>query len=151
MPVEDQTRMAPNRTHVTAEDIRQIVEQVVERFQPLHVILFGSYAYGTPHEGSDLDVLVVVPGPPPRRDVWQIAHDIGRALPIPLQLQFMSPEEYDETKDVVGGLAYPAHQWGKVLYHAQSRAGDLGLRSVVAGEGRRRSTRGGSHAEGKAG
>ncbi|RKY69990.1 MAG: nucleotidyltransferase domain-containing protein, partial [Candidatus Latescibacterota bacterium] len=35
---------------------------------------------------------------------------------IPLQIFFMSSEEFEETKDVVGGLAYPAHHWGMVLY-----------------------------------
>ena len=27
-------------------------------------------------------------------------------------------DEFEETKDVVGGLAYPAHHWGMVLYEA---------------------------------
>ena len=30
----------------------------------------------------------------------------------------MSPEEFEETKDVVGGIAYPAAHWGKPLYEA---------------------------------
>ena len=30
-----------------------------ERFRPLKVILFGSYAYGTPGQDSDFDLLVI--------------------------------------------------------------------------------------------
>ena len=41
--------------------IRAFARQVAERFQPDKIILFGSYAYGTPHEDSDVDVLVVMP------------------------------------------------------------------------------------------
>src|SRR5436853_5151548 len=41
--------------------IRRFVRQVAERFQPDKIILFGSYAYGAPHEDSDVDILVVMP------------------------------------------------------------------------------------------
>src|SRR6202165_2755657 len=32
-----------------------------ERFQPDKIILFGSYAYGKPHEEGDVDLLVIMP------------------------------------------------------------------------------------------
>lgn len=38
--------------------IQQIREHLKE-FNPYLVLLFGSYAYGTPNEGSDIDLLVV--------------------------------------------------------------------------------------------
>ncbi|RLB04005.1 MAG: nucleotidyltransferase domain-containing protein [Deltaproteobacteria bacterium] len=98
------------------EGISRVVRQIMELFHPQKVILFGSYAYGEPHEGSDLDLLVVTPKPPPQGEVWKVAYEFGKHLPIPLQIFFMSPEEFEETKDVVGGLAYPAHHWGMVLY-----------------------------------
>ena len=41
--------------------IRDYARRVAERFQPEKIILFGSYAYGTPHEDSDVDILVVMP------------------------------------------------------------------------------------------
>jgi predicted nucleotidyltransferase len=41
--------------------IRRFARQVAERFHPDKVILFGSYAYGTPHADSDVDILVVMP------------------------------------------------------------------------------------------
>jgi predicted nucleotidyltransferase len=41
--------------------IRRFARQIAERFQPQKIILFGSYAYGTPHEESDVDLLVVMP------------------------------------------------------------------------------------------
>src|SRR5258708_2239842 len=40
--------------------IRRFAREVAERFQPDKIILFGSYAYGTPHEDSDVDILVVM-------------------------------------------------------------------------------------------
>jgi len=41
--------------------IRRFAREVAERFHPDKIILLGSYAYGTPHEDSDVDILVVMP------------------------------------------------------------------------------------------
>ena len=41
--------------------IRRFARQIAERFQPQKIYLFGSYAYGTPHAESDVDLLVVMP------------------------------------------------------------------------------------------
>ncbi len=41
--------------------IRRFAREVAERFRPDKIILFGSYAYGTPHADSDVDILVVMP------------------------------------------------------------------------------------------
>jgi predicted nucleotidyltransferase len=45
---------------VTLNDIRRVVQQIVERFNPQKVILFGSYASGRPTKDSDVDLLVVM-------------------------------------------------------------------------------------------
>src|SRR6266536_2974616 len=41
--------------------IRRYARQIAERFEPEKIILFGSYAYGTPHDESDVDILVIMP------------------------------------------------------------------------------------------
>lgn len=41
--------------------IRRFARDVVERFHPEKIVLFGSHAYGRPHEDSDVDILVVMP------------------------------------------------------------------------------------------
>ncbi len=48
------------RKRVPAAAIEQVVEQIVEKFHPQKVILFGSHAYGKPHSESDVDLLVVM-------------------------------------------------------------------------------------------
>ena len=42
-------------------DLDLIKESVLQAVPAEAIYLFGSYAYGTPHEESDLDVYVVVP------------------------------------------------------------------------------------------
>ena len=45
---------------VTRQEIQATCEDIVREFAPLQIILFGSYAYGTPTEDSDVDLLVVM-------------------------------------------------------------------------------------------
>ena len=40
--------------------IQSLVDKIKEKFHPQKIILFGSYAYGTPKNGSDLDLLVIM-------------------------------------------------------------------------------------------
>ena len=112
--------MAEIEVSAIQEEAQRVVQQIVRRFHPLKVILFGSYAYGQPHEGSDLDLLVVVPNPLSRREGWKVASELRQYSSLPLQIIFVSPEEFEETKDVVGGVVYPAYHWGKVLYEANA-------------------------------
>ena len=40
--------------------VRELGDKIARQFQPERIILFGSYAYGTPDENSDVDLLVVM-------------------------------------------------------------------------------------------
>ena len=44
--------------HTDNNYIQQLKERLKE-LNPYRIILFGSYAYGTPHKNSDIDLLVV--------------------------------------------------------------------------------------------
>ncbi len=46
--------------NVPVAAIRRFASRIAERFQPDKIILFGSYAYGKPHEESDVDLLVIM-------------------------------------------------------------------------------------------
>jgi predicted nucleotidyltransferase len=46
---------------VPHERIREYSERIAAEFQPERIILFGSYAYGTPDADSDVDLLVIMP------------------------------------------------------------------------------------------
>lgn len=57
-------------TEITLPIIRRFARAVVDRFAPDKIILFGSQAYGTPDEDSDVDILVVMPA---RNEIDQAA------------------------------------------------------------------------------
>lgn len=44
---------------VAMKDIRAFARRIAAEFHPRRIILFGSYAYGTPTEDSDVDLMVV--------------------------------------------------------------------------------------------
>ena len=48
------------RKRIPKKAIDAIVRQIVEKFHPQKIILFGSYARGNPHPESDVDLLVVM-------------------------------------------------------------------------------------------
>lgn len=76
----------------SAAEIRAFVDQVVRRFRPGKVILFGSYAYGEPTEDSDVDLMVILPH---RGPAARMATRIRLACPrtFPMDLVVRTPSE----------------------------------------------------------
>jgi predicted nucleotidyltransferase len=48
------------RKRIPQKAINQVVKQIVEKFKPQKIILFGSYAKGNPRPESDVDLLIVM-------------------------------------------------------------------------------------------
>ena len=46
---------------VALSSVIELSERIAREFEPDKIILFGSYAYGTPKEYSDVDLLVIMP------------------------------------------------------------------------------------------
>jgi predicted nucleotidyltransferase len=46
---------------ISEEEIQAFSQRIVDAYHPNRIVLFGSYAYGKPHQYSDVDVLVVLP------------------------------------------------------------------------------------------
>ncbi len=71
---------------ISAKEIQATCDDIVREFAPLQVILFGSYAYGTPTEDSDVDMLVVMEGlkSDVRRQAWEMQKRLPKRLPLDL-------------------------------------------------------------------
>jgi len=46
---------------ISMPQIQRYCDAIAAAFKPVKIILFGSYAYGTPTADSDVDVMVVMP------------------------------------------------------------------------------------------
>src|SRR5437879_6195886 len=64
--------------------IRRFARQVAERFRPEKIILFGSYAYGTPHADSDVDLLVIMPARNELDQAFKIRCEVPTQFPMDL-------------------------------------------------------------------
>src|SRR6202795_2676038 len=71
--------------------IRRYARAIADEFQPDKIILFGSYAYGTPHADSDVDLLVVMPAPNQHTQAVRIRWRL--AAPFPMDLLVRTPKQ----------------------------------------------------------
>jgi predicted nucleotidyltransferase len=91
-------------TVVTMEAIQKVVRQIVERFHPRKVVLFGSYAYGTPTSDSDVDLLVVMET---KGNPLHMAATISAAIdhPFPLDILVYTPHRLQASLERNGSFA----------------------------------------------
>ena len=104
------------RRPVSMREIRAVVRQIAERFRPEKIILFGSYATGTPGPDSDVDLLVVMETPLSSR---QQRLAISRALsprPFPMDMVVRTPQEIQRRITSGDFFLQEIMANGKVLY-----------------------------------
>jgi len=97
--------------------LEEIVRRLVAEFQPEQIILFGSHAWGTPDEDSDLDLLVIVSQSelrPVQRDAQ--AHLCLSGLGVPKDILVKTRAEVERFRQVYASLEAEILERGKVLY-----------------------------------
>jgi len=101
--------------------LHRIVERITERFRPEKIILFGSYARGTPTADSDADLLIVmnVPGSKRRASVEIDLLLVG--IPIPTDIIVVTPEDVERYRDCVENVIRDAIREVKVHYENAAR------------------------------
>ncbi|MBN1942069.1 MAG: nucleotidyltransferase domain-containing protein [Phycisphaerae bacterium] len=95
-------------------DIRRLANQIVERFSPAGVILFGSHAQGQADPDSDVDLLVILPD-----DAKLVTSlDIRRAVScdIPLDILVYSRQALEQRVSAGDFFLRDALDTGVVLY-----------------------------------
>jgi predicted nucleotidyltransferase len=94
--------------------IRRYAHGIGQRFHPHKIILFGSYAYGTPHPDSDVDLLVIMPA----RDELDEAFKIRLAMPAPFPLDLIVRRPRELALRLKEGESFSTEitRRGKVLY-----------------------------------
>ena len=98
--------------------LAEAVDRIVQKFHPIRIILFGSWARGSAREDSDLDLLVVLPKVEHKR---KAAIEVLRALnglPITKDVIVTTPKEIKERGQVIGNILRPALEEGKVIYES---------------------------------
>ena len=96
----------------------KLVNRLKEKYQPEKIILYGSYAYGTPDEGSDIDLLIIKQTsdrPIDRRiTVRRLVSDLRKK--VPFSSLVVTPEELSSRLKLGDDFFVEIMQKGKVLY-----------------------------------
>ena len=97
--------------------LNEIVRRLVEEFRPEAVILFGSHAWGTPTEDSDLDLLVIVSEsdeePTARATRGHLA--VGDIM-VSMDILVKTREEVERYRPVSASLTRRIMDEGRLLY-----------------------------------
>lgn len=104
----------------TLEAVNRVVSRIVQVAHPTQVIWFGSGARGDMGPNSDLDFLVIVPGPVHRgrltEEIYLNLFGVGH----PADVVVVTQEDVDRYRDNPFLVIEPAMQEGKVVYDARA-------------------------------
>lgn len=99
-----------------AVHIPEMVQRIVDTFDPQRVILFGSHARGDAHRWSDIDLLVVFDEP---IDIRERTVEIRRVLadvPVSKDVVVTTSETLTRDGQKIGTVYRPALREGRTVY-----------------------------------
>ena len=106
---------------VTQAQLDDIVRRLVEALSPRCIYLFGSHADGQPRPESDIDVMVVLPGPvPPVPVCYGQGCASLRGTYLPVELHFASWDGFNRRRTITGSLEHEIARRGTLVYANES-------------------------------
>lgn len=98
------------------KSLRSAIQKVVEELKPEKIILFGSYAYGTPSPHSDVDLLVIMKTKASLKDrSWAVSR-LLLPRPFPVDILVKTPKEITKALESGDFFLKEIMTRGKVLY-----------------------------------
>ena len=97
--------------------LEKAVERLKAEFQPEEIFLFGSHAWGTPTDDSDIDLMVIVRHSderPIRRD-QRAQRCLGRLL-VSADVLVRTRSEVERVQNVLGSLTRDVLRNGRKVY-----------------------------------
>ncbi len=98
----------------------EVVKRITEAIHPEKIYLYGSHTYGTPHQDSDVDLLVLID----KSEVsyYKRARPIYKALRrliIPTEIIVVTQDEFTQRLKWVVSVEREAFEKGKVVYERE--------------------------------
>ena len=109
---------------MSSNDIKELAQRVVDKlvssYAPQKVILFGSYAYGTPDRDSDIDLLIVKDTPERFFDRLTTVRKVvaGTHNGVPIDLLVLTPKEVEAKLQAGDQFIGEILEKGRVVYAA---------------------------------
>ena len=103
---------------ITQALISEVIRRILSATEPQRIILFGSAAVDNMTKDSDIDLLILESEPDDTRKKSVRIRQAMRGLGYPFDIIVMDIERFEESKNIIGGIAYPANKYGKIIYEA---------------------------------
>ena len=108
--------LTPDAGVVVGPKLPEAIARLVDGFDPLRIILFGSYARGDAQPDSDLDLLVVVPHLGDKRETATSMAKALRGLRAAIDVLPTDPDEVARRGETPGDVLRSALREGKAVY-----------------------------------
>ena len=105
---------------IAPETIYGVAKVIAENFHPEKIVLFGSYATGTPTPDSDLDFLVVMNTDQPRNKRSVPIRLMFNPVPCAMDILVYTPDEVKKWNGATNHIVTEAHLDGRVVYDRRS-------------------------------
>jgi predicted nucleotidyltransferase len=96
--------------------LQEAIDRLVAGFDPLRIVMFGSYARGDARVDSDLDLLVVLPTMADKRGAAVAMLRALRGIPADIEVIPTDPDEIRRRGDMPGDVLRSALREGRVVY-----------------------------------
>ncbi len=98
------------------KSLRPAIQRIVQELSPEKIVLFGSYAYGTPNPNSDVDLLVIMKTTSSLKDrSWAVSR-LLLPRPFPVDILVKTPREIQQALTSGDFFIKEILTRGKVLY-----------------------------------
>jgi predicted nucleotidyltransferase len=111
------TTPTPVINRLSPEVLHEMTRRLVAALCPTQIILFGSHAWGSPDEDSDVDLFVIVPesDQPPHERAIRARHAL-RGLNVPKDVIVRTVAEVDRARRVRASLESEILERGIVVH-----------------------------------
>ncbi len=109
---------------VDMNQVNELCIKIAHQFNPQKILLFGSYAYGTPNSDSDVDLLVVLSFE--GKSVNKSVEILNKTDPrFPIDLIVRTPKQVQDRLNKNDYFMKEIFEKGKILYEAtDTRSGE---------------------------
>jgi uncharacterized protein len=117
--IDGRMQQAQERPAISDALLADITRRIVEKCDPDKVILFGSYAYGTPHTDSDIDLFVIMNPADAMETNHQRIMNVRAAAKVclvPMDVIVRTPQEVEARLAVGDFFIKEIFDRGKVLF-----------------------------------